>query len=152
MAAGSLGVGVGRVVGVGAAAVAGGGGVPFAPLTGRVAAGAVDAADPCEAVWVSPKTAPAPTPRNSPAARPKPMNPEAFPSVTPRRRRVRQPGHRRAPGASGRAHDGHSKIVCSISPIAIDGATAMTGSGAGALAGARRRVRRATSTVIWVRR
>ena len=82
-----------------------------------------------------------------PTTRPKVANSDAFVSWTPITRWVRQPGHFRAPIASGRWQFGHEKTVCSISPIDIDSDAPIGGEGGVAFV-VFRVLRRATSTVM----
>src|SRR5690349_21465291 len=89
-------------------------------------------------------------PTTSPIARPVDANTETFDSGTPSTSRVRQPGQRRAPIASGREQLGQSKTVCPISPIAR-APTGATARGSGAVPVVRQRGRRAALPVILVR-
>jgi hypothetical protein len=74
---------------------------------------------------------------------------DAFASGMPMTSRVRHPGQRLLPIASGREHFGQSNTVWPISPIAmVSSGGGRTGSGGGAAA--RRRARRAALTVIEV--
>ena len=136
-------VGLGAGVAVGTTLVA-----TLPPPPARPGAGLArtkPAAAGAAAARLTPAVYPMVPPARIPIASPSPPRTAAFDVATPRIRRVPQLGQRRVPSTSGRAHDGQSKTVWLISPIAMD---SVTGAASGGGSNVRRRFRRATFTVI----